>query len=101
MAKAKGKRRSFTTKKNNGRNLGPTVKKWGIFKGPGKFAATQTGIKSLQKIVPAYLMLVAVSAATPSLGRQIGASASTVPIVAPIVGSAVGYGSMLRARLGR
>jgi len=100
MAK-KGKKRSFTARSNNGKKLIPTVKKWGVFKGPGKFASTQTGIKSLQKVVPAYLMLVAISAATPSLGAQISASTATLPVVAPLVASGVGYGAQLRARLGR
>jgi len=101
MARKKGSRRGFSTRSNNGKKFLPTVKKWGVFKGPGKFASTQTGIKSLAKIVPAYLMLVAIAAATPSLGRQLAASTGTIPVVAPLVGSAVGYGAMLRQRLGR
>ena len=99
MARRK-KKRSGAAKPSSGRKLGPTIKKHGWFQGPGKYVAKQTGIKSAQKIVPAAIMLVALSALTPPLGAQIASSVRTVPIVAPLANTLVGYGTMLRGRLG-
>ncbi len=65
------------------------------------FAAEQTGIKALSKIVPAYLMVVGISAATPPLGAALSRSVSTVPVVGELTNTAVSYGTMLRSRLGR
>ena len=97
---AKKRKKSSTSKPSSGRKLGPTIKKWGWFKGPGKYVAKQTGLKVTEKAVPAALMLVAVSAITPQLGAQIASSVRAIPIVAPLTSTAVGYGAMLRSRLG-
>ena len=59
---------------SSGEKLMPTLKKDGIFKGSGTYIAKQTGIQAMKKVVPAYLMLVALSAATPNLGSQIASS---------------------------
>jgi len=97
---ARKKKRSGAAKPSSGRKLGPTIKKHGWFQGPGVFVAKQSGIKSAKKIVPAAIMLVALSALTPPLGAQIASSVRTVPIVAPLANTLVGYGAMLRGRLG-
>ena len=99
MAKRKMKRRSSPT--STGKKLIPTIKKQGLLKGSGMFAAKQTGIKALSKIVPAYLMVVGISAATPPLGAALSRSVSTVPVVGELTNTAVSYGTMLRSRLGR
>ena len=101
MAKRKAKKSSGRAKAANGSKPLPTIKKWGLFRGSGKYVKTQTGIKSAEKVVPAALMLVALSALTPPLGAQIATSVRTVPIVAPLASTLVGYGTMLRGRLGR
>jgi len=98
---AKKPKKSFTAKPSSGRKLGPTIKKHGWFQGPGVFVAKQSGFKSAKKVVPAAIMLVALSALTPPLGAQIASSVRTVPIVAPLASTLVGYGAMLRGRLGR
>jgi len=100
MARRK-KKGGGKSKPSSGRKFGPTVKKWGWFKGPGKYVRSQTGLKFTEKAVPAALMLVAVSAITPALGAQIASSVRTIPIVAPLTSTAVGYGAMLRGRFGR
>jgi len=100
MAGKKKKGRSMS-KPSSGRKLGPTIKKHGWFQGPGVFVAKQSGFKSAKKIVPAALMLVAIAALTPPLGAQLASSVRTVPIVAPLASTLVGYGTMLRGRLGR
>jgi len=100
MARRK-KKGSSISKPSSGRKLGPTIKKHGWFQGPGVFVAKQSGFKSAKKIVPAALMLVAVAALTPPLGAQIASSVRTVPVVAPLASTLVGYGTMLRGRLGR
>jgi len=84
---------------SNGGKLLPTVKKQGIFKGPGVYAAKQTGIQAMKKAVPAYLMVVALSAATPPLGASIASAVSGVPVVNTLTNTAVGYGTRLRARI--
>ena len=97
---AKKRKKSTTAKPSSGRNLGPTIKKHGWFQGPGVFVAKQSGFKSAKKVVPAAIMLVALSALTPPLGAQIASSVRTVPIVAPLASTLVGYGAMLRNRVG-
>jgi len=99
MARRKATRRSSPT--STGKKLVPTIKKQGILKGAGMFASKQTGIKALSKIVPAYLMVVGISAATPPLGAALSRSVSTVPVVGELTNTAVTYGTMLRSRLGR
>ncbi len=99
MARRKATRRSSPT--SSGKKLVPTIKKQGLLKGSGMFAAKQTGIKALSKIVPAYLMVVGISAATPPLGAALSRSVSTVPVVGELTNTAVSYGTMLRSRLGR
>ena len=94
------KKRSGAAKPSSGRKLGPTIKKHGWFQGPGVFVAKQSGFKSAKKIVPAAIMLVALAALTPPLGAQIAQSVRTVPIVAPLASTLVGYGTMLRSRVG-
>ncbi len=99
MARRKAKR--SVSKTTTGKKLVPTIKKQGLLKGSGMFAAKQTGIKALSKIVPAYLMVVGISAATPPLGAALSRSVSTVPVVGELTNTAVSYGTMLRSRLGR
>jgi hypothetical protein len=99
MVRRKTTRRSSPT--STGKKLVPTIKKQGLLKGSGMFAAKQTGIKALSKIVPAYLMVVGISAATPPLGAALSRSVSTVPVVGELTNTAVSYGTMLRSRLGR
>ncbi len=99
MARRKATRRSSPT--STGKKLLPTIKKQGLLKGSGMFAAKQTGIKALSKVVPAYLMVVGISAATPPLGAALSRSVSTVPVVGELTNTAVSYGTMLRSRLGR
>ena len=99
MVKRK-KRRSNGARANNGRKLGATIKKWGWFRGPGKFARTQTGIPAAEKIVPLALSLVAVAAITPALGAQISTSLGTVPVVGPVASTLTNYGASLRSRMG-
>jgi len=99
---ARRKKKGFSlSKPSSGRKLGPTLKKHGWFQGPGIFVAKQSGFKSAKKIVPAALMLVAISALTPPLGAQLASSVRTIPVVAPLASVLVGYGTMLRGRLGR
>jgi hypothetical protein len=89
--------RSRSTASKGGKLL-PTIKNEGVFKGPGTYAATQTGLNPMAKIVPAFLMMVAIAAATPPLGRSIAASASSIPVVGQLTNTAVTYGSTLRTR---
>jgi hypothetical protein len=99
MARRKTKTtRNVTT---TGKKLVPTIKKQGFLKGSGMYAAKQTGIKAMQKVVPAYLMVIGLSAATPPLGAAISRSVSTIPVVGELTNTAVSYGAMLRSRLGR
>ena len=65
------------------------------------FVAKQTGIKAMKTVVPAYLMVVGISAATPPLGSALSRSVSTIPVVGELTNTAVTYGTMLRSRLGR
>jgi hypothetical protein len=90
--------RSVTT---TGKKLIPTLKKQGLLKGSGMYAAKQTGIGAMKKVVPAYLMVVGLSAATPPLGAAISRSVSQIPVVGELTNTAVSYGTMLRSRLGR
>lgn len=99
MARRKMKRRSSPT--STGKKLVPTLKKQGLLKGSGMYAAKQTGIKAMSKVVPAYLMVVGLSAATPPLGAAISRSVSSIPVVGELTNTAVSYGTMLRSRLGR
>ena len=99
MARRKMKRRTSPT--STGKKLIPTLKKQGILKGSGMYAAKQTGIGAMKKVVPAYLMVVGLSAATPPLGAAISRSVSTIPVVGELTNTAVSYGAMLRSRLGR
>ena len=85
----------------SGEKLMPTLKKDGIFKGSGTYIAKQTGIQAMKKVVPAYLMLVALSAATPNLGSQIASSTATIPVANVLTSTAATYGAQLRSRLGR
>ncbi len=99
MPARKVKRRTSPT--STGKKLVPTLKKQGLLKGSGMYAAKQTGIKAMSKVVPAYLMVVGLSAATPPLGAAISRSVSTIPVVGELTNTAVSYGAMLRSRLGR
>ena len=91
MARKKTTRRSSAT--SSGKKLVPTIKKQGLLKGAGMFASKQTGIKALSKIVPAYLMVVGISAATPPLGAALSRSGSTVPVGWPILSVFQNFGS--------
>ena len=95
------KMRRRTSPTSTGKKLVPTLKKQGLLKGSGMYAAKQTGIKAMSKIVPAYLMVVGLSAATPPLGAAISRSVNTIPVVGELTNTAVSYGAMLRSRLGR
>ena len=97
---ARKKKRTYSPT-TTGKKLLPTIKKQGLLKGSGMFAAKQTGIKALGKVVPAYLMVVGLSAATPALGASLSRSVSTIPVVGELTNTAVSYGAMLRSRLGR
>jgi hypothetical protein len=99
MAKKKARRRSNGAKAANGKKLGATVKKWGWFRGPGKYARTQTGIQAAEKVVPAALALVALTALTPSLGAAVANSLKTIPVAGPVANSLAGYGVALRSRV--
>ena len=99
MVARRGKRTVRRSTASKGGKLFPTIKKEGAFKGPGMFAAKQTGIKPLAKIVPAFLMIVALAAATPPLGRSIASSVATVPVIGQLTNTAVTYGSTLRAKI--
>jgi len=55
----------------------------------------------MKKVVPAYMLVVGLSAATPPLGAAISRSVSTIPVVGELTNTAVTYGTMLRSRLGR
>jgi hypothetical protein len=95
------KRKTTRNLTSTGKKLIPTIKKQGLLKGSGMFAAKQTGIKALSKIVPAYMMVVGISAATPQLGNSLSRSVATIPVVGELTSTAVSYGAMLRSRLGR
>lgn len=99
MPARKIKRRSSPS--NTGAKLIPTIKKQGLLKGSGMFAAKQTGIKAMKTVVPAYMMVVGLAAATPPLGAAISRSASSIPVVGDLTNTAVAYGNMLRSRLRR
>lgn len=98
---AKKAARRRTSPRNTGDKLLPTIKKQGLLRGSGMFAAKQTGIKAMKTAVPLYLMVVGAAAATPPLGAAISRSVSTIPVVGELTNTAVTYGAMLRSRLGR
>ena len=75
------KRKTTRNLTSTGKKLLPTIKKQGLLKGSGMYAAKQTGIKAMSKVVPAYLMVVGLAAATPPLGAAISRSVSTIPVV--------------------
>jgi molybdenum cofactor biosynthesis enzyme len=54
MARRKTTRRRSTAT-STGKKLIPTIKKQGLLKGSGMFAAKQTGISAMKKIVPPFL----------------------------------------------
>ena len=62
---AKKMTRRRSSPRNTGAKLLPTIKKQGLLKGSGMFAAKQTGIKAMKTVVPAYMMVVCLAAATP------------------------------------
>jgi len=97
MPARKTKRRSSPS--NTGAKLVPTLKKQGVLKGAGMFAAKQTGIKAMKTVVPAYLMIVGLSAATPALGSSIAQSTASIPVVGTLTSTANVYGRQLRSRL--
>ena len=100
MAPRRAKRRA-SSPTSTGKKLIPTIKKQGLLKGSGMFAAKQTGISAMKKVVPAYMLVVGLAAATPPLGAAISRSVSTIPVVGELTNTAVSYGAMLRSRLGR
>ena len=98
---AKKTTRRRTMPASSGKKLIPTIRKEGILKGSGVFAAKQTGVKAMKTAVPLYLMVVGASALTPPLGSAISRSVSSIPVVGELTNTAVSYGTMLRSRLGR
>lgn len=97
MPRRKTVRRSRTPKK-----LFAKIKKDGVFKGTGDWAGSQIGGelgKITKKAVPAFMLLTAVSAATPPLGASIANSVRTIPIVGPLASVSASYGNTLRSRL--
>ena len=94
------KKKPGRSKPSNGRRLGSTVKKWGILRGSGKFARTQTGLPFMEKAVPVALGLVALAAVTPALAGSISQSVQGVPVVGPVTTSLTNYGSSIRGRVG-
>jgi hypothetical protein len=99
MARKKSKR-SNGSKPSNGRKLGATVKRWGLLRGPGKYARAQTGIAGMEKAVPIAIGLVALAAITPALASQISSSVSSIPVVGPLSATLTNYGAALRSRTG-
>jgi len=74
------------TVRRRSQKLMAKVKRDGIFKGTGDWAGSQIGGSAgnvVKKMVPALMLLTAVSAITPPLGSAIANSLSTVPIVSP------------------
>mgnify|MGYP005814580077 CR=1 FL=1 len=86
---------------SSGVKLLATIKKQGALKGAGVFAAKQTGIKAMKTVVPAYLSLMLLAAATPRLANSLSAAAQGVPIVGPVADSAIFYGRQIRRKTGR
>ena len=85
-------------KAGDGGKLISTIKKQGVFKGPGKYVHAQTGFKVAGTATTAGLMLVALSALSPGLGTDLANSARTVPVVGPLVATTVVAGQRLRSR---
>ena len=50
---ARKKTRRTSSVSTTGKKLIPTIKKQGLLKGSGMFAAKQTGISAMKKVVPA------------------------------------------------
>ena len=98
---AKKMTRRRTSPASSGKKLIPTIRKEGLLKGTGVFAAKQTGVKAMKTAVPLYLMVVGAAAATPPLGAAISRSVASIPVVGELTNTAVTYGTMLRSRLGR
>lgn len=96
MVKRKKSRGGGSAKPGNGRKLGPTIKKYGWFRGPGKYARTQTGLPFMEKAVPLALSLVAIAAITPALGSQISQSLQGVPVAGPVATTLSNYGASIR-----
>jgi len=86
-------------KAGDGGKFMSTVKKQGLFKGPGKYVSAQTGIKVAGTATTAGLMLVALSMLAPGLGADLARSAGAVPFVGPLAATLVNTGSGLRSRL--
>ena len=80
--------------------LGPLMKRFGILKGSGEFAAKQTGIKAMKTVVPLFLGIAAISAASPRTGAMLTAPLATIPVVNGLAGAASGIGTSVRTRLG-
>lgn len=76
-----------------------TIKKQGLFKGPGKYVHAQTGLKIAGTATTAGLMLVALSALAPGLGADLARSTATLPVVGPLAASLVTTGTGLRGRV--
>ena len=96
------KKRSYSMNRpSEGKKLLPTIKKYGIFKGSGKYADKQTGIKAMQKVVPLSMMVIGLSAVSPRLGRALTRSVRTVPVLDVATQTLSQTGSMLRSRLRR
>lgn len=96
-------RRKKTTRRRS-QKLMAKVKRDGIFKGTGDWAGSQIGGSAgnvIKKMVPALMLLTAVSAITPPLGSAIANSVGTIPVISPLANTSVSYGQQLRARFGR
>jgi len=86
-------------KAGDGGKLISTIKKQGLFKGPGKYVSSQTGIKIAGTATTAGLMLVALSILAPGLGADLARSTSALPVVGPVAASLVTTGTGLRGRV--
>jgi hypothetical protein len=76
------------------------IKKYGPLKGSGEFAAKQTGLKAMKTVVPLFLGLAAISAASPKTAALVSAPLATIPVVNGLSAAATGIGSSVRTRLG-
>jgi len=86
-------------KAGDGGKLLSTVKKQGLFKGPGKYVHAQTGLKVAGTATTAGLMLVALSMLAPGLGADLARSTAAVPVVGPLATSLVNAGASWRSRI--
>lgn len=98
---AKKKRTYSMNRPSEGKKLLPTIKKYGIFKGSGKYADKQTGIKAMQKVVPLSLMAIGLSAASPRVSVALRRSTSDIPVLNQLVPLLTSTGSSIRRRLRR